>query len=416
VSEVDWDRLQHYSQKVKFFKAIDTNVNDIQVHPSTYFRIAQLQSSALFPSLRHLHYNLKNTSISDSHIFFFQSPVLDSLEFINIEGFETTIVGPFLATISSQILSRIILRSGQLTTDILKNSFVHFKQLRSLELSDAVFMTDFSLWEDIGTLPSLETLTLVADPASHPTRAPENSKSQSGDPSYFNALENLSVTGSFFLIQHLLGFIDSPYLNSIKVYPIINRPDLDEDPFTPSMTIIASKWSQSLKDLTIGTRRISSRSPISKCLMLLTDFHEMEKFRLFGWRMENKDDDVIRLAESWPKLQTLSLNRTFVSLSTLRIIAENCPELGYLGIPLNVSIIPPFDDSTPRLNHDLDSLSVVKVQLSGSSPITLKLQIKVTRHLDLIFPYLESIKVEDENWLQIRDLYNLCQDVRESES
>ena len=379
--------------------------------------MAQLQSSALFPSLRRLHYNLSNTSISDSHIFFFQSPLLDSLEFIDITGFENTIVGPFLATISSQaqIISRIVLRFGELSVDILRNSVVHFKQLRSLELSDVVIMRDFGLWEDLGTLPSLENLTLMAsDPATHPKRAPpsENSNDRSSGPSYFEVLESLCVTGSFFLIQHILGFIDSPCLNSIKVYPIIGRHDLDadEDPFTPSMTIIASKWSESLTDLVIGTRRISSRSPISKCVTLLTDFHEMRTFHLIGWKMEDTDD-VRRLVMSWPKLITLKLNRTHVFLSTLRIMAENCPYLTVLDIPLNASIIPSFDDdSVVRLNHYLSYLTVGTVFPSHPK---LDLQIQVTRHLDLIFSYLESLKVEDEEWLQIQDLYKLCQEVRQ---
>ena len=408
MSEDDWDRLQYYSQKVKFFKATDTDL-DRQVHPSTYFRIAQLQSSALFPSLRHLHYNLSHASISDSHIFFFQSPLLDSLEFVNIKGFENTIVGPFLASLSSQVLSRIVLRSGQLPMDILKNSIAHFEQLRSLELSDAVLISDCSLWVDLGTLPCLESFTFVAsDPASYPVHPPE---SQSGDPNYFDALENLCVTSSFPFIQDLLGFIDSPCLKSIKVYPNIyrNHDELNEDPFTPSMTIIASKWSQSLTDLVIGTRRISHRSPISKCLMLLTDFYNMQTFCLIGWKLENADDDVRRLVTSWPKLTTLNLNRTAISLPTLRIIAENCPDLRSLEIPLNAATIPPFDASIVRLSHNLEFLVVGAVRGSKSGP---DLRIQVTRHLDLIFPYLKSIKVEDENWVEIEGLIKLCQDVR----
>ena len=131
----------------------------------------------------------------------FLSPFLDSLELLNISGYENTIVGPFLAALSSQMLqvSRVVLRDGQMSADILKESIVHFKHLRSLELSDAVSMSDFVLLELLGTLPSLENLILKTnDPASHPTHAPENSKSQNGGRCYFEALESLSVTGSFF--------------------------------------------------------------------------------------------------------------------------------------------------------------------------------------------------------------------------
>ena len=118
MSQADWDRLQYYSRKVKFFIAINRFNTDPQVHPSTYFRIAQLQSSALLPSLRHLHYDLSDRSIS--HIFLFLSPLLDSLELSSIDGFGNTIAGPFLATLASkfQMLSRIVLSSGHISVDI----------------------------------------------------------------------------------------------------------------------------------------------------------------------------------------------------------------------------------------------------------------------------------------------------------
>lgn len=136
----------------------------------------------------------------------------------------------------------------------------------------------------------------------------------------------------------------------------------------------------------------------------------MEEFQLIGWKMEDKAD-LGRLVLSWPKLETLKLNRTFTFLSTLRIIAENCPDLTVLEIPLNASTIPSFDDdSIQRLDHDLQFLTVGTVHPSQT---TLELQIKVSRHLDLIFPNLEYLNVEDENWAQVEDLYRLCQDVRQ---
>ena len=185
MSEADWDRLQYYSKKVKFFEFI--NEDFPPVHPSTYFRIGQLCSSALFPSLCRLSYFLGETSIA--HIFLHLSPLLDSLELFNIKGFENTIVGPFLATLSSRMLRQIVLRNGELSLDILKKLSVHFKQLRSLELSDAIIMNDLVLWEIFGTLPSLENLTLVANnSASRPTHAPKNPKT------YFETLESLHIT------------------------------------------------------------------------------------------------------------------------------------------------------------------------------------------------------------------------------
>ena len=418
MSQTDTDRLQYYSRKVKSFRAIapdDPDPNEPKVHPSTYIRIAQLQSSALFPSLRRLHYDLGERSIS--HIFLFVSPLLESLEFHDINGEENTIIGPFLFTLSSQLLNRIVLSSntGRMSADILKKSIVHFKHLRSLVLLDAVFMDDFSLLEVLGTLPSLEHLTLEAhDPASHPAQAPENSNSKGGGRKYFDALESISVTGSIFLIQHLLGFIDSPCLKLINASPVINHVRNKREPdhlFTPFMTIVASKWSQSLTTLVIGLNFVDCYA-ISNCLMLLTYLHEMQESSPFGWNMGNMDDDVRRLVMSWPKLRTLSLiplNQASISLSTLRIIAENCPELRYLRISLDISNIPPFDTSGESLRHNLEVLDLGRVY--PYTQTTSECRIQVARYLDLI---LKSVEVprEDVTWSGIRDMVKLCQEIR----
>ena len=393
------------------------------VHPSTYLRITQLQPSALFPSLRHLKYKYHMGSRYSSHAFLscVISPLLDSLELINIRGFENTIVGPFLATlqVSSQMLSRIVLHNGQMSVDIFKKSIVHFKQLRSLEISDAVFMSDFVLWEVLGTLPYLANFTLKAfDPSSHPAHAPKNQNSQSGGPKYFEALECLFVKGSFLLIQHLLSFIDSPCLESIEIYPVINRvhnedEDEPEDLLTPSMTMIASKWSQSLKKFIMGSSLRAPRDSISKCLMVLTDLHEMQTFHLLRWKMENMDDDLRRLVMSWPKLRNLGVDQTIISLSTLRIIAECCPELRHLSIPLDSFTIPPFDISSKSFSHKLEVLNVVRVH-SFVIHASMESQIRMARQLDSIFPHLKSIEMPPNNstWIGIRDLVKLCQDFR----
>ena len=132
------------------------------------------------------------------------------------------------------------------------------------------------------------------------------------------------------------------------------------------MEIIASKWSQSLKTLFIGNSWPSNTT--YKCLIFksLTALHEMRTSKLTVWRMENVEniDGAVRcLAMSWPKLRCLRLplDRTsLISLSTLRIIAENCPDLRdlQLDISLDTSTIPPFDTSKS-----------LRPQIGGSHPV-----------------------------------------------
>ena len=421
------DRLQCYSRRVKSINTLSDSSGFEEVNPSTYIRIAQLQSSPLFPSLRRLE--LYFTESFGSHVFLFLSPLLDSLEFRDDSGrgFEHTAAGSFLATLSRspQMLRRIVL-SGRMPVEIFKNYFIHFKQLRSLELLDAVFMTDFSLWEVLGTLPSLEILNMeFNDPESYPVHAPENSNYQSGGLRYFDALESLHVTGPSFLIQHLLVIIDSPCLKSISLSPCHpDYADLDlGNILAPSTTIMASKWSQSLKELTVNlyftSGSIAYRN--SKFLMPLTDLydlHEIQTFILMGWRMEKNNDSLQRLVMSWPKLRTLKLlpsmfvaNQAFLSLSNLRVIAENCPKLRTLVIGLDIDTIPPVDISSKSLRHRLEVLNVVGVHQSISQ-ISQECQIQIVRHLDLNFPYLKTIEVRDGKWSGICDLVRLCQDAR----
>ena len=121
MSQADWDRLQYYSRKVKVF---NSKTAIYAVHPSSYIRITQLlQSSPLFPLLRSLENDMKYGD--NIHIFLFLSPLLHSLTLDKIRGFENTVVGPFLATLSSspQMLRRIVLRTGRLSVDIIKNLF-----------------------------------------------------------------------------------------------------------------------------------------------------------------------------------------------------------------------------------------------------------------------------------------------------
>ena len=409
VSEADWNRMQYYSRKVKIFTAV---FDDDRVHPLTYFRIAQLQSSALLPSLRCLHYDMGKPSIS--HIFLFLSPSLDSVELFDINGIEDTVVGPLLTTLPSAcpMLSRIVLRVGDLSADVLKKSIVHFNQLRTLELFNAVFMGDFALWEALGTLPSLANFTLSAiDP--HPMPAPK-----SGGPKYFDTLESLFIMGSFLLIQRLLSFIDSSCLKSITVHPDIDYlhkehdHTMHEDLFIPSMTMIASKWSHTLQKLFISTNLSGITHQISKCLMPLMDLHEMQTFHLRCRWVENMDDDMRRLVTSWPKIRFLNLKQTLISLPTLRIIAENCPELRYLHTQLDISTVPSLDSFSKTIHNNLEVLKLTVAEVcpsasdTGITQTAQECRIQVAKYLDSIFPHLKSIEVLEETCQDsaIRDL------------
>ena len=101
----------------------------------------------------------------------------------------------------------------------------------------------------------------------------------------------------------------------------------------------------------------------------------------------------------------------FISLSTSRIIAENCPELRQLYIRLNTSTIPPFNTISKSLRHNLEVL-VVGIVSSHPSRVMPERRIQLARYLDTIFINLKSIYVELNTWSGVHDLIKLCQDIR----
>ncbi|KAF8801987.1 hypothetical protein BYT27DRAFT_7244930 [Phlegmacium glaucopus] len=441
VSRADWNRLEYYARKVKVFQTMPSDTIGREVVPSTYIRIAQLQSSALLPSLRHLCYSLKARSTSTSHIFLFLSPSLESLELTNTTDSENTLVQSFLDTVSSPVLKRIVLHTRRLSSSTLK-TIAKFKQLRTLELVPLDTVYDSASWEVIGTLPSLANLTLKvissqAERQSHLGDVWKGSNSEGGGPKHFNALETLLVTTFFPLIRHLLESIESPCLKSIEVHPSIewesiqgsrNLECLERDLFD-IITMVCSKWPQSLENLVIGQHnvgnsRYSSQPQHSHTFSesiteLLMDLHEIQTIHIQGWRIIDVSDEVIvrRLVISWPKLTTLILpvnHEESISLSTLKTIARKCPKLRHLQIRLDVTSAIP----SVTVRH---RLGVLKVAYHHGSYTTEKLQcqIAVARYLDSIFPYLESIetlpgsKDETRNFSEIHKLVKLCWDVRQ---
>ena len=94
------------------------------------------------------------------------------------------------------------------------------------------------------------------------------------------------------------------------------------------MTIVASKWSQSLKNLEINASAIGNI--MSKCLVLSADLHEVQTFHLKGRMGDvslNVDDDVRRLAMSWTKLKTFQSSSAQPNVYFLVNFEDNRGEL-----------------------------------------------------------------------------------------
>lgn len=206
--------------------------------------------------------------------------------------------------------------------------------------------------------------------------------------------------------------------------------------FSALLQLLPSRWSTSLKTVSVVNLGHSPQALIAPTL-----FNEAFRLLLFhptiknltakGWTPDSVEDSVLGLAElaPWPpsNLETLFLPldeaNSGISWSNLRHIAIRCPKLRSLQCRIKPqSLIPNYTDpaaveASEALFHGLRTIS-----LGNSSPdLHSNKHHLIARHLDLLFPHLETITTfehndaEAEPWIVVHELVKMCQAARVDE-
>jgi len=151
----------------------------------------------------------------------------------------------------------------------------------------------------------------------------------------------------------------------------------------------------------------------------LVPLRKLTHLKLEGYAMELTDENILDMARAWPEIDTLLL--PFISaihprptLSSLRFLADLCPNLRHLTIPLNTGDLPPFVSTgvphTPV--HDLNTLTIA----SADDNWDLRDMLHVARHVDYLFPTLKSLSPyerRDDRWTQVHEMIQMYQTVRQ---
>ena len=141
--------------------------------------------------------------------------------------------------------------------------------------------------------------------------------------------------------------------------------------------------------------------------------------------MDISDDLIEEWAKTWPDLNDLLLpflppTRVRPRMKSLRTLAERCPKLTELRIPLDTSdiqAVQPFSLSRkpvyPLLKHELRTLTIA----SAVDDLDTRDVFYIGRYLDGLFPGLKCVRSyeghEDERWVQVNELVRFAQTVRE---
>ncbi|KAJ7617652.1 hypothetical protein DFH06DRAFT_1483481 [Mycena polygramma] len=116
------------------------------------------------------------------------------------------------------------------------------------------------------------------------------------------------------------------------------------------------------------------------------------------------DDAVLSMAEAWPRLRHLSLLASRpprgATLRSLLFLAQRCPELEWLAMPVNALDVPKIDTALSGarvLQHALTAWLVADSLIDATSPLP------VARFLSGLFPKLTRIDSSVEEWLEDED-------------
>ena len=375
-----------------------------------YFRIAQLRSTPLLPSLRHLH--CPSTSQNDfliSGICLFLSPSLQSLQFENISSVEDKLCGTVLHTLASDgaQIEKIALRGKGLSKDTLWMA-IRFERLNSLELSGMGEALNLEIVEKIGSLPWLANLVIdFTDWRMEPLVQDIG----------FKDLNSLTITAPVPFVEALLSHIATTQLETfVAVLPC--NPTDDKKEF---LTKVVDRWKDTLRRVALVLQQVEefpAEHLDVDALAPLIPLRKLTYLRLEGYAIELTDDNISDMTLAWPELDTLLLPfinaiRSRPTIASLRNIACRCPNLRNLTIPLNTLDLTPFNPvGVAHQAHELHTLTIA----SADDVWDPRDMLHAARYIDSLFPKLRFLSPYEghdaDRWMQMHDIIQMYQTVR----
>jgi hypothetical protein len=350
----------------------------------TKVRVAQLWKTPLLPALKRFYCPEVRAPGLFIH-FLFLSPTIQCIELKDVSDGEDEAVGTLLATISYEVpaLRRLVLWGGLSGHSL---SYVtQLRNLQSLELLGFGPIIDQAFMEQLGGLCYLKTLFLDLQGSPH-----------SSFPTHggFQALKHLTLISWFSLAEAVLTDVSSELVSFACNAPGLPAAGWNDD-CTSLLSMVSQRWPTSLTSVTIV--HIGQWDDVTltvSVLLPLLGLSNLERLRVDNFVLSVVDEDIRQLAMAWPKLKSLHLpfenddtapKPSFAGIYTL---AQYCPGLIYLHIPLSTGFIPALSEYKPKV-HQLRSLLIGG---HNSGVLGLSESLLIARHFDRLFPHLDDLQ------------------------
>ncbi|RXW15705.1 hypothetical protein EST38_g10149 [Candolleomyces aberdarensis] len=365
ITPEDWDRFDWYARRVKkFCYTRDPDNLDIAMH--VYFRMAQLRTSPILPSLRHLYCpEISQQDFLISGVCLFLTPSLQVLEFHKITSVEDKLSGTFLHTLwnDGAQLDTIIFKGSGLSPGTL-DLILNFPSLRSLELTGMGPAMELDWLKKVGAMPKLDDLAL-----DFTLSRIEVVEEDLG----FRDLKSLMVTAPLSFTRSILPYLATPSLETIVS---VSCSDSQNDR-TKFVEEVVERWGSTIRSFSLVHLMTGDNMEDIQMVTLapLIPIKSLTGFRLEGYSFDLTDDNIRILGSAWPNLTKLLLpflgsERVRPSIESLRILKELCPKLVHLRLPLDTSELPAFVPppiAVPRVAPPPEVLGTAAAASSSSS-------------------------------------------------
>ncbi len=439
-----------------------------------YFRLAQLRSKPLLPTLSHLRCcNISQDDFLISSICLFLTPTLKVIDFDRITSVEDKLIGTFMHTLwcDGARVERVRFGGEGLSRDTL--SYLGCGStgagagtwLRSVDVGGMGVSMDLGFVRALGRISGLEELKLNLEGSGLMSVASDEGDVE-GESFGFGALLDVELVATISFVQSFLARITTTQLRHIgfesnsaieeeaEDHPEDNNgKDSDRK---EALECIMNRWKDTLTYFKMaynldddehdnlhhrnagagGGGGAGAAAPddndswtfpieiTMKTLSPLLKVPHLRHLEVDGVVLELMDSDVAEMAHAWPEIQTLHLPFMLMgtvrpSVVSLQTLSKSCPELRNLVIPLDTTTttttaIVMGPGMTTR-KHRLETLTIA----SPDEPWELFRVVNMARVVDQLFPFLDSVQASEEGegegggrWSQVDHLVKMCQSVR----
>ncbi|KAJ7443107.1 hypothetical protein FB451DRAFT_1437726 [Mycena latifolia] len=399
IVRADWDRPLVYIRRVRSFSSGSRwFINDIEESDFLPAICASLPNDCLFPNLKTLHWSHEGDAFP--FIRTFLTPTLQSLNFSCPSSNTSLSLLPTIARISTQL--KHITISCAVIPDSGRAAIADFVCSLSGMESLSLDIPDVATVEHIGQLPTLTSLVITSLPA-------DLSPSSAISGPLFPALHQLALEYGIESATQLLRMCSDTPLTELGVI-VESRGTTAAAMHRLFAAVHGACSPSSLTSLILDT--FMNFEPTTgddgyvirnDSMRLLFAFENLTDILIVAPSGFDLDDSTIaEMACAWPhatylRLQSFAGYRVRsprATLNCLYALAQHCPQLEYLELTLDASVVPPtrLDPPPP---HELSRLHVGQSILSSAA--------LVAEFISPIFPYLDALDTyrsveEDDEW------------------